>query len=154
MKKSASLERNRVRAPRPGGVGRKTDLNRATPKGVKLSPARKQEPVGLLREHFPESEAHTVSFEYFNPVAREVLVAGSFNDWQSRATPMTKQRGGKWSAEVLLKPGHYEYRFVVDGQWQDDPMAARFVANAFGALNSVLEVKSVTAPAAGHSLTP
>jgi len=63
---------------------------------------------------------------------------------------MTKQRGGKWSVELLLKPGHYEYRFVVDGQWQDDPMAGRFVANSFGGLNCVVEVKSAASPVTGQ----
>ena len=99
--------------------------------------------MGLLEEHFPDSEAHAVNLEYFNPAAREVLVAGSFNDWQSRATPMTKQRGGKWTTKLLLQPGQYEYRFVVDGEWQDDPMAAHFVANPFGGLNCVVEVKPI-----------
>jgi 5'-AMP-activated protein kinase regulatory beta subunit len=92
---------------------------------------------------FPDSEAHAVSFEYFNPAAREVLVAGSFNDWQAGATPMSNQGGGKWATELLLKPGHYEYRFVVDGQWQDDPTAARFVPNPFGGSNCVVEVKPI-----------
>jgi len=150
MKKSASLEQNRVRQPRAGGVGKASAPTVATAKRVKLSPAGQREPIGLLEERFPNSEAHAVSFEYFNPAAREVLVAGSFNDWQPRATPMTKQRGGKWSTELLLKPGHYEYRFVVDGQWQDDPIAARFVASPFGGLNCVVEVKPMVAPAASR----
>ena len=90
-----------------------------------------------------------ITFEYFNPAAREVFLAGNFNDWQPRATPMTKQRGGKWSTELLLKPGQYEYRLFVDGQWQDDPMAARFVANPFGGLNSAIEVEAVGARAHG-----
>lgn len=101
----------------------------------------------MLEESFAEDgEAHTVSFEYFNPTAREVSVAGTFNGWQPRATPMKKQRGRKWSTGLLLAPGQYEYRFVVDGQWQDDPMAASFVANSFGGLNCVVAVKPVALP--------
>ena len=96
--------------------------------------------IGLLSEHGVNSETHKVEFEYFNPTAGEVFVAGSFNNWEPRATPLIQQRGGKWSADLLLKPGRYEYRFVVDGQWQDDPMAAHFVANPFGSLNCVREV--------------
>lgn len=86
-------------------------------------------------------EAQGVCFEYYNPAAKAVSVAGSFNDWQPDATPMSKERGGKWTTEILLPPGDYEYRFVVDGQWLDDPMASRFVANPFGGLNCLLEVK-------------
>jgi len=150
MQKSVSFEQNRVRQLRAGGVGKANPPTGATAKAVKLSPARKREPAGLLEEHFPNSDAYAVSFEYFNPAACEVMVAGSFNDWQPRGTPMTKQRGGRWSTEILLKAGHHEYRFVVDGQWQDDPMAARFVANSFGGLNCVVEVNPITTPAAAR----
>lgn len=138
-----------MRQPGAGRVG-KVSAPAAAAKAVKLAPARKGEPIALLEEHFPDHEARGVSFEYFNSTAREVLVAGSFNDWQPAATPMSKQRGGKWSTELLLKPGRYEYRLVVDGHWQDDPMAARFVANAFGGLNCVVEVKTTAGPTAAR----
>ena len=147
MKKSASPEQDRVRQPRTGGVRGKAADAVAKAKTVELSPARIREPVGLLPEHASNHKAHAVNFEYFSPLAREVCVAGSFNGWQPGAMPMTKQRGGKWWTEVLLQPGQYEYRFVVDGQWQDDPMAARFAANPFGALNGVIEVKPMTTAA-------
>jgi 5'-AMP-activated protein kinase regulatory beta subunit len=147
MKKHESLEQNRVRQPGAGGVGKKSAPKPPGAKAVKLSPPRQGEPAGLLEEECKGSEAYAVTFEYFNPDAREVLVAGSFNGWQPTATPMSRQRGGKWFSQVLLPPGHYEYRFVVDGKWQDDPMAAHFVANAFGGLNCVIEVKTMAAGA-------
>jgi hypothetical protein len=31
-----------------------------------------------------------------------------------------------------------EYRFVVDGEWTDDPLCPRYVSNPFGGLNGVL----------------
>jgi hypothetical protein len=40
-----------------------------------------------------------------------------------------------------LGPGRYQYKFLVDGEWIVDPAASQNVANAFGTLNSVLEVK-------------
>jgi len=36
--------------------------------------------------------------------------------------------------------GHYEYRFIVDGQWMADPNAAQAVPNPFGSSNSVLNI--------------
>jgi hypothetical protein len=115
--------------------------------GVKLTTARRRDSARLLQEYVAgDGEVHAITFTYFNPTAREVLVGSSFNNWKPTATPMTKQRGGQWSTEVLLPPGHYEYRLVVDGQWQDDPMASRFVTNPFGGLNCVIEVKAI-APA-------
>jgi 1,4-alpha-glucan branching enzyme len=105
-------------------------------------------PAALLEEHVPKNETRSVRFAYFNPEAREVFVVGTFNGWQSHTTPMVKTGGDKWSTELRLEPGRYEYRFIVDGQWQDDPMAARFVANSFGGLNCVVEVKPPRTPAA------
>jgi 1,4-alpha-glucan branching enzyme len=150
MKKSESLEQNRIRQTRARGATPEAARTAATAKAVKLSPTRKGAVAGLLPEHRQKSETHAVRFEYFNPNAREVLVAGTFNDWQAQATPMNNQRGGKWFTEVLLKPGQYEYRLVVDGQWVDDPRAERFVANPFGGLNGIIEVKPMTASPGGR----
>jgi 1,4-alpha-glucan branching enzyme len=129
---------------RPSRTGRVRKVSTVGPaQGVRLAPSRK-----LLEEDFGEdSEAHAVNFEYFNPHACEVLVAGSFNDWRARATPMSKQPGGRWSTQILLEPGDYEYRFVVDGTWQDDPLATRFAPNPFGGLNCVVEVKATAVSA-------
>ncbi len=74
------------------------------------------------------------------PNAKEVFVAGSFNDWQPRATPLSRSVDGPWAAELRLKPGEYEYRFIVDGEWVEDPAAEQQVSNSFGSHNSVLRV--------------
>jgi hypothetical protein len=78
--------------------------------------------------------------------AEAVFLAGSFNDWSPTATPM-KAKGGHWSVSLPLAPGHYEYKFVVDGQWCCEPgctsetvNCARCVMNEFGTMNRVLEV--------------
>lgn len=107
-----------------------------------MTPSRKGAPVELLKEPFGEDvTVHPVTVEYFNPLACAVCLAGGFNEWNPSATPMTKQHDGKWPNEVLLKPGYHEYRFVVDGEWQDDPLASRFVSHMFGGVNSVVELK-------------
>jgi len=51
---------------------------------------------------------------------------------------MTQGKDGKWFKELTLHPGVYEYRFVVDGQWQADPNNMECVANPFGESNSLL----------------
>jgi 1,4-alpha-glucan branching enzyme len=58
---------------------------------------------------------------------------------------MRQDTKGNWTAELLLRPGEYEYRFLVDGQWKDDPMAKRYVGNSFGGFNCILEVKPFAA---------
>jgi chromosome partitioning protein len=72
--------------------------------------------------------------------AASVAVAGSFNDWEPSRTPLNRSEDGKWKATVWLPSGRYEYRFVVDGQWINDPDARESVENTFGSTNSVLVV--------------
>jgi 1,4-alpha-glucan branching enzyme len=82
-----------------------------------------------------------VKFIYFAPHATSVSVAGSFNEWSKDALRLTGDRAGQWTGSVTLNAGTYEYRFLVDGQWADDPQATKTVVNAFGEKNAVLEVK-------------
>ena len=72
------------------------------------------------------------------PGARSVSVAGSFNGW--KPAPMSRDLDGTWKAMLNLKPGRYEYRFVVDGRWLSDNNARESVPNEFGSTNSVLIV--------------
>jgi hypothetical protein len=51
-----------------------------------------------------------------------------------------KTKDGKWIIRMLLRAGEYEYRFVVDGQWIEDPEADQSAANPHGGFNSVLRV--------------
>jgi Glycogen recognition site of AMP-activated protein kinase len=67
-------------------------------------------------------------------------VAGSFNDWQPMATALHLSGPGKWSGELTLPPGQYEYLFLVDGQWVPDPKAKEFAPNPFGGLNSLIKI--------------
>ena len=67
----------------------------------------------------------------------EVSLAGDFNNW--KPVPMTKSGKG-FHATVKLDSGLYQYKFVVDGQWQEDPYAKGKMQNNFGATNSVLLV--------------
>lgn len=64
-----------------------------------------------------------VYFRFTSDTACRVHVAGSFNDWDPDARPLRKGRGGTWRTHVSLAPGRYEYRFVVDGTWVNDPEA-------------------------------
>jgi len=72
--------------------------------------------------------------------ANEVLVAGDFNGWDPTATPMKKHKGGYWKAKLRLRPGRYEYKFMVDGQWVNYVKGVERVPNPFGTDNMVLWV--------------
>ena len=80
------------------------------------------------------------SFVLFEPNARQVSLSGDFNGWSREQTPMTRRTDGSWEASLALAPGRYEYKFIVDGQWIPDPLAAEQAWNAHGSLNSVIRV--------------
>ena len=93
-----------------------------------------------VSERFPALEEQEIIFTTLAPEAREVNVAGNFNDWRPEATPMKNTGEGKWVGRSMLRAGQYEYRFIVDGQWREDAQATQRVANPHGGFNSVLMV--------------
>lgn len=75
------------------------------------------------------------------PEAHSVSVAGDFNGWNPGQTKMERSEGGLWTATIALKPGRYQYMFVVDGkQWIADPFAVDGTGDGFGSQNAVLDV--------------
>lgn len=93
-----------------------------------------------------KSTKQKVTFSLVAPDAQSVLVAGDFTGWDRVPVSLKKQKAGVWKKVVSLEPGQYEYRYLVDGQWQDDPNCATRVANPFGSDNCVCVV--VAPPAA------
>ena len=88
-----------------------------------------------------------------HPAAQQVCVAGSFNDWHPTVTPMIRLDDGQWAKELALPPGRYEYRFVVDGEWVDDPAAMELIPNSFGTANAVLVVAAKVIATARSAIT-
>ena len=73
--------------------------------------------------------------------AKSVYVTGSFNDWSLDDTCKLRKVDGKWEVDIPLKPGLYEYQFIVDGVWKEDPANPRKERNPYGDNNSLIEVK-------------
>ena len=82
-----------------------------------------------------------VQFEFSAPQAQEVYLAGDFNNWDASAHPMEKDKKGVWKTSLSLKPGRYEYRFFVDGNWENDPKCSCCGPNEFGSQNCVKVVE-------------
>ena len=74
-------------------------------------------------------------FRLSAPHARSVFVAGSFNQRNLSAHPLKQDKKGVWKISPALGPGRYEYRFFVDGEWQNDSNCSSFIENPFGTLN-------------------
>ena len=76
---------------------------------------------------------------YRSPVARNVQLAGDFNDWVPDKNVDTRQMpDGTWEKVIQLGPGVYQYRYFVDGEWKPDPGNPRRVEGPAGGVNSVL----------------
>jgi hypothetical protein len=41
---------------------------------------------------------------------------------------------------LIIPPGRDEYKFLVDGQWKEDPKNNKTCPNCFGMQNSVLDL--------------
>ena len=79
-------------------------------------------------------------FLYEDSDAASVRVTGSFCDWAEDGYPLKKDKQGVWKISVPLSPGRHEYRFLVDGEWRDDPKAENRVPNDYGGHNAIVEV--------------
>lgn len=80
------------------------------------------------------------TFSFFEPGAMEVKLVGDFTGWEQNPIDLKRQKDGAWKATVPLEPGPHEYRYLVDGQWRDDPQCQSRRANPYGQANCVREV--------------
>ena|ERR1043166_3236621 len=80
------------------------------------------------------------TFAFNAPGASNVLLVGDFTHWQKNPVSLSKQTDGIWRVTISLAPGEHRYRFVVDGEWRDDPECQVKIANPFGSQDSVVRI--------------
>jgi 1,4-alpha-glucan branching enzyme len=81
-----------------------------------------------------------VIFSLNAPEAKEVFLAGDFNNWDNKTHPMEKDSNGVWKKTMMLTPSQYEYKFLIDGDWKEDPRNDQLCLNCFGTVNSIVSV--------------
>lgn len=89
-------------------------------------------------KHKKEKERNHVFIWRHSGDAKEVCLAGDFNNWTPAPLPIVND---EFRISLRLAPGRYEYKFLVDGQWQNDSAAAESAPNEFGTTNSVVHVR-------------
>jgi chromosome partitioning protein len=86
-----------------------------------------------------------VVVRYSDATARDVRIAGDFNDWiPDKGVESSIDAQGDtrvWTKILRLAPGTYHYRYVVDGRWQEDPDNPRAEPGAPGERSSLLVVR-------------
>jgi 1,4-alpha-glucan branching enzyme len=80
------------------------------------------------------------TFSITAPTAMSVQLVGDFTHWQEKPAALKKGRDGVWKVTIALPPGTHHYRFLVDGQWRDDPECTLRVPNPFGTQDAVRQV--------------
>ena len=87
-----------------------------------------------------KSAKQKVNFSILAPAARNVQLVGDFSGWEQHPVDLKKLKNGEWKAILPLSAGKYEYRYIVDGHWTDDPNCTMHAPNSFGSQNCVIIV--------------
>jgi chromosome partitioning protein len=86
-----------------------------------------------------------VVVQFRDPRASDVRIAGDFNGWvpDKGVRSLIEAEGETriWTKILHLAPGRYQYRYVVDGEWREDPDNPDGVASHVGGRNSILVVR-------------
>jgi len=71
--------------------------------------------------------------------ADRIYLTGDFNNWCQNDIRLEQTRNAVWQATVDLPMGkHYEFRYLIDGQWHTDFHADGYADNILGNYNSVV----------------
>jgi len=81
-----------------------------------------------------------VTFSFESVDAKEVILMGDFNNWNAKKHPMKSNGNGMWKKSLVIPPGRYEYKFLVDRQWKEDPHNDQTCLNCFGTCNNVINM--------------
>jgi len=79
-------------------------------------------------------------FTFYRTGVKSLALVGEFNSWDEHSTPMTEVSQGVWTVSVALRPGVYEYQFIVDGTKRETDPSMPKVESDFGSPNSVVTV--------------
>jgi len=96
-------------------------------------------------EFFEADAPREVVIRFRDARASDVRIAGDFNGWipDKGVRSLIESEGETrvWTKILRLPPGRYSYRYVVDGEWREDPENPEVVADTPGSRNSLLVVR-------------
>jgi chromosome partitioning protein len=86
-------------------------------------------------------EVREILFKLEAPEGSVVQIAGDFNEWVPESLDFTESQGRPlWHKSISLKPGSYEYKYLVDGRWIADPANESTVEDSYGGVNSLISL--------------
>ncbi|CEM60769.1 glycoside hydrolase [Treponema phagedenis] len=101
--------------------------------------------MALHKSYSAKEDICKVKFELPAEVTegvRKVALVGDFNNWQTSADLLKKNKKGIFSITLKLKRGEYQFRYLIDDcRWENDWAADNYVPSNCGAAdNSVVIV--------------
>jgi chromosome partitioning protein len=94
---------------------------------------------------FDTDAPREVVVRFRDQAASDVRIAGDFNGWvpDKGVRSLIESEGATrvWTKILQLPPGRYRYRYVVDGEWREDPDNPDVIADTPGGRNSLLVVR-------------
>jgi chromosome partitioning protein len=96
---------------------------------------------GQEEDTLSETEGRAVVFTLEAPDDAKVQIAGDFTSWNPETLDSWTSNGKQlWRKVFFIKPGSYEYKYLINGRWLRDPCNTRTVSDNFGGTNSMIEV--------------
>ena len=98
--------------------------------------------MAIKKQYLKSKPICKVTFSVDANEAKEVVVVGTFNEWNTQATSLKKLKNGTFKTTLdLEKDKSYEFRYVVDGTYVNDAQADAYAWSDYAAAdNGVLNI--------------
>lgn len=99
--------------------------------------------MGISKQYLKTKPVCKVTFTVPAEEAKKVAVVGDFNNWKANKTSALKKlKNGSFKGSLELpKENTYEFKYIIDGNYVNEPEADRYQWNEYaGAENAVLIV--------------
>ncbi len=88
--------------------------------------------MSIKKKYYKRKSTCEVTFTIAKELGQKSKTAhlvGDFNDWNTQATPMNKQKDGSFSITVEFKKGNeYQFKYLLnDETWINEPEADKLV---------------------------
>jgi 1,4-alpha-glucan branching enzyme len=98
--------------------------------------------MSITKQYLKTKPVCKVTFTVPAEEAKKVAVVGDFNDWSPKKSELKRLKNGTFKGTFELpKESTYEFKYLVDGNFVNEPEADRFQWNDYaGSENAVLEL--------------
>ncbi|WP_298488866.1 isoamylase early set domain-containing protein [uncultured Maribacter sp.] len=98
--------------------------------------------MAVVKKYLKSKPVCKVTFTVPAAEAKKVEVVGDFNNWKPKGSALKKLKNGTFKGTFdLPKENTFEYKYIIDGSYVNEPEADRYQWNDFaGSENAILEL--------------